>query len=433
MAAVQFPSMFRVRQKFPPRTPLDLKAELNRQFGKIGHRIRPGQRVAVGVGSRGIDRLAEVVAAVLDKIRSAGANPFIVPAMGSHGGATPEGQVEILAGYGINETSLGAPILAAMEAEEIGNTEDQIPVFCSREALRADWIIVVNRVKPHTDFSSAEIGSGLQKMLVVGLGKQIGASTYHRAAIRLGFEPVLRRQADVALRHPRVLGGVAIVEDQRHEPARLAVAPRDEIRKVEAELLAQAQGYMPRLPFPDIDLLIVDQLGKNISGTGMDANVIGREIHGYSTSFAAQNRGRMQAGETNTGMTPPIVRRLFVRDLTPETRGNAIGIGMADFTTTRLVRAVDPMKTSLNALTALSLNCAKLPIAFGCDREAIEQALSSLALRKDQEPAIVRVKNTLALEEFSASTAAVTCLGGSAEVLGPSNALEFDPSGNLQD
>jgi hypothetical protein len=413
--------MFRVRQRFPAPAAIDVAAELARQAGAMAGRIARGQRVAVGVGSRGISRLPEIVAAVLAELRRLGAEPFIVPAMGSHGGATPEGQLGLLREYGITEASLGVPIRPAMDVDRVGLTEDGLEVVCSREALRADWILAVNRIKPHTDFRSTAAGSGLQKMLVVGFGKQVGAANYHRAAVRLGFETVLQRQAAVMLRHPRVLGGVAIVEDQRHALARVEIVPVERLAQREAELLAEAHGLMPQLPLNEIDLLIVDRMGKNISGTGMDANVIGREVHGYSTSFEAQRRMR------------PAVKRLFVRDLTPQTQGNAIGIGMADFTTARLVRAMDPRKTRLNALTALSLNAAKIPIQFDTDREALLQAFGTLALREGEQPAIVRIKDTLSLEEFSASGAAVDRLRAEVDVLGPDRALEFDPAGNLSD
>ncbi len=416
-----FPRMLAVRQKFPAAPPLDLRAVLRQEFAHLQPRLKPGARIAVGVGSRGIDNLQAIVATVLELLKAAGAQPFIVPAMGSHGGATPEGQTEILAGYGITEAQIHAPIHAAMDATRVGATDDGQEVVFSAEALKADGILVINRVKPHTDFVSDSLGSGLLKMLVVGLGKHAGAANYHRAAVRQGFEAALRKIAPVVLRSVPVLGGVGIVENQRHQTVRLAIFSRGELERGEAELFAEASRLMPKLPFDEIDLLIVDRLGKNISGSGMDPNIIGREIHGYSTLFAEQRHYR------------PAVGRLFVRDLTPETRGNAIGLGLADFTTTRLVRAMDPQKTYVNSLTSLSLNAAKIPIHFETDREAIAQALRSLALPDTRQAKVVRMADTLSLErlEVSEACAALARQQGTLEVEGQAEEMRFDAKGNL--
>jgi len=274
--------MLGLRQKFPVSTPVDLRATLQKEFPAITKRIKPGARIAVGVGSRGIANLQAIVAGVLDLLKAAGAQPFVVPAMGSHGGATPEGQRELLAEYGVTEKQLQVPIDASMEAERIGLTPDGVEVFFSTPALRADGVVVVNRVKPHTDFHSDTLGSGLQKMLVIGLGKRVGAANFHRSASRFGYEQVIRTSARVALQAAPVLGGVAIVENQLHDTARLAVVLPEDLERRETELYGEAKRLMPQLPFADIDLLIVDRIGKNISGSGMDPNVIGRSLHGYS-------------------------------------------------------------------------------------------------------------------------------------------------------
>jgi hypothetical protein len=341
--------------------------------------------------------------------------------MGSHGGATSEGQIELLAEYGITEAQMQAPIRAAMEAERLGETDEGIDVYFSAEALRADGIVVVNRVKPHTDFSSNSLGSGLLKMMVVGLGKRTGAANYHRTAIHKGFEPVIRKFAEVILRSAPILGGLAIVEDQFHQTVRLAVVPRDEMEQREAELFLEAKRLMPKLPFDDIDLLIVDRIGKNISGSGMDPNITGRGIHGYSSSFREQ------------APLKPVIRRLFVRDLTPETHGNAIGVGLADFTTTRLVKAMDPQKTYINSLTSLSLNSAKIPIHFATDREAVESALASLARPDNSAAKVVRIADTLSLEKVELSEGYETALDGRSdlEVIRGSEEMKFDTQANL--
>jgi hypothetical protein len=415
------PPMLAVRQKFPPSRPLDIRATVQQEFDRARLPIKPGAQIAVALGSRGITNLQVIAASVIAALESAGAKPFIVPAMGSHGGATPEGQVELLAEYGITESHLKVPIRSAMEVERLAVTEEGHDVFFSAEALRADGILVVNRVKPHTDFASTSLGSGLLKMMVVGLGKRIGAANYHRTSVHLGFEAVIRKFARVILRDAPILGGLAIVEDQFHQPARLTLLARDEMEQREGELFAEAKGLMPKLPFDEIDLLIVDRIGKNISGSGMDPNIIGRGIHGYLTSLQTQRQ--MQ----------PVIRRLFVRDLTPETHGNAIGIGLADFTTTRLVRAMDAQKTYINSLTSLSLASAKIPIHFETDREAITQALASLAVPDISQTRIVRIADTLSLEKVAVSQAYEKEFQNRTdlEVISPFEEMKFDSKANL--
>ncbi len=374
----------------------------------------------MAVGSRGIAGLPAIVAAVVEQIRSAGGEPFLFPAMGSHGGATPEGQRGVLAEYGITEAALGVPIHASMETRLVGTSADGVPVPCSVEALAADGIILVNRVKPHTDFQGT-LGSGLLKMCVVGLGKHAGAIAMHEAASRLGHERVIRGMAGVLLRAAPVVGGVAILENQFHQTARLVVVPGNEIEAAETNLLAEARALMPLLPFDEIDLLIVDRLGKNISGAGMDPNVIGRSVQGYSGSLLREGR------------PAPFIRRLFVRDLTPETHGNAIGIGLADVTTSRLVRAIDHRVTAVNALTALTQQAAKIPIHFDTDREAIERILNSLALPDPRAARVVRIADTLSLVELEVSETLTDEVRSRPSLLPLTEPMpmEFDSAGNL--
>ena len=285
-----------------------------------------------------------------------------------------------------------APILSSLEVREIGMSRDGIPVYCSAEALNADGIVLVNRVKPHTDFKGA-IGSGLLKMCAVGLGKRMGATVLHAAASRIGFEKSIRGIASKIIETAPVLGGIAVLEGRMHETCRVVVLPREDMESGEDALLEEALGLMPKLPFDEIDLLIVDRMGKNISGSGMDPNVIGRDGSGYSASLI---RGSRPA---------PFVKRLFIRDLTPETHGNAVGLGIADFTTTRLSRAVDLRSTYLNALTALAPQSAKIPIHFDTDREVVEEAIASLAMASGEAPRVVRIADTLSLTILEASEA----------------------------
>ena len=414
------PKMFRVRQNFPQPQPLDIRSTLAAEFGRLRPQIKPGARIAVGVGSRGIAHLATIIAALLDQLRAAGASPFIIPAMGSHGGATPEGQRDVLATYGITESAMSAPIQPSLEVRQIGTSADGVPVFCSVEALAADGIVLVNRVKPHTDFSGT-LGSGLLKMCVIGLGKRAGATAMHLAASRLGHERVIRGMARVLLGAAPVLGGVAILENQFHDTARLVVVPREKMESAENALLVEARALMPLLPFDEIDLLIVDRLGKNISGAGMDPNVIGRGVQGYSGSLMREGR------------PAPFIRRIFVRDLTPETHGNAIGLGLADVTTTRLVRAMDHRVTSINALTALTPQCAKIPIHFDTDHEAIGMALASLALPDPREARVARILDTLALIDMEVSEALAEEVKGRSNLSQTSDPdeMQFDGEGNL--
>ena len=409
--------MIPVRQLFPSRPPVDIAASLRSQLPRLA--VRPGQRIAVGVGSRGITNLSQIVSEVIEFLRRAGAQPFIIPAMGSHGGATPEGQTSVLAEYGISEEKLGVPIRATMEARLVGKTAQGADVFLSVEALDADGVIVVNRIKPHTDFSGA-LGSGLIKMLAIGLGKRIGATSLHASASHYGHETVLLQAGRIALGALQVVGGVAIIEDERHHTAILEVVTSGEIEKREKELLIDARRLMPKLPFDDIDLLIVDRMGKNISGAGLDPNIVGRGVQGYSSATADMK-------------TKPIVRRIFVGDLTPETRGNAIGVGMTDFTSARLVRAMDQKSTFINSLTALSHQSAKIPVHFERDTETIGCALTTLALPQGIEPRVMHIADTLNLEtlEVSENYREEIESHQALEMTGPPEEMRFDDAGQV--
>jgi len=416
------PRLALVRQKFPDVAPMQIDEVLAREFAQrqaLGS-LRPGARIAVGVGSRGITKLASIVAGVIKILKAAGAEPFIIPAMGSHGGATPEGQTAVLAEYGVTEAAMGVPIRASLETEIVGTTSDGVPVHCSVEALRADGIVLINRVKPHTDFGGS-LGSGVVKMLAIGLGKRNGATACHVAASRLGHEQVLRGVARVILQSAPVLAGVAIVEDQFHEPVRLAVLKPTEMEARESELLEESRRLMPRLPFDDIDLLVVDEIGKNISGAGMDPNVIGRGVMGYISSLVS------------SPAPGPTIRRIFARDLTAETHGNGVGIGMADVTTTRLVRAIDSRTSYVNALTALSPQSVKIPIHFDTDREALTQALGSLAMPDTGEARVVRVANTLSLACLEVSEAYRREIESrdDLQLCGEWRTVELDTNGNM--
>jgi hypothetical protein len=404
--------MMPVRQEYPPSPPLDIPAAVRREMA----RIRPQGRVAVAVGSRGITNLDRIVAAVVETLKAAGARPFIVPAMGSHGGATPEGQRAILADYGITEERLGVPVQASMETEDLGAAEEGVPTLFSREALRADGIVAVNRVKPHTDFAG-RIASGILKMIAIGLGKEAGATAVHAASLRMGHERAIRSVARRSLSKAPILGGLAILENQRHETERLEMLRAGEIESREEELQAESRRLMPRIPLDEIDVLIVDRLGKNISGAGMDPNVTGRGLPEFFTPPP----------------DCPRVRRLFVRDLTPETHGNGVGVGAADFTTTRLVRAMDLKVTYTNSVAAISMPFARIPIHFDTDREAIAAALRTSRPLDPRQARVVRILDTLSLRklEVSESCSDIIVARKDLTVLRDPAEMEFDASGNL--
>jgi hypothetical protein len=306
--------------------------------------------------------------------------------MGSHGGATAEGQKEILAVFGVTEESVGAPINASMDIVEIGRTENDIRVFASRPALEADAMLFINRVKPHTDFASERIGSGLRKMLVIGLGKAAGAFECHRYASgpkpKYGYERMLIEVSNFVLNNLPSIFGLALIEDGYHKLAHIEALTREQIALREPELFKLSRAWMPALPFESIDVLIVDEMGKNISGSGMDPNVIGRRD------------GINRRQET---------RAIYVRSLTPETHGNAIGVGMADVVSDRLVNEIDKVSTYTNALAALNPGSVRIPMHFSNDAECLAAALR-LADAAPAEARIVRVRNTLALDRFVASS-----------------------------
>lgn len=416
-----FPRMLRVRQNFAPTAPLDLPAVVSAEFGRLRPRMGAGQRIAIAVGSRGITNLPAIVRAVVDEVRRAGAVPFLMPAMGSHGGATPQGQREILEGYGITEAAMAAPIVSSLQVREVGTTPGGAAVFCSTDALDADGVIVVNRIKPHTDFYGT-IGSGLLKMCVIGLGKHRGAAAMHRAASWIGHERSIRDMAAVIVANAPLLGGIAILENQFHETARLVAVPREEMLTAEEALLVEARRLMPLLPFEEIDLLIVDWIGKNISGAGLDPNVTNRWVQGYLGGLMREQR------------PAPFIRRIFVRDVTPESHGNAIGIGLADVTTTRLVKSLDLHAMAVNALTSLTPPSVKIPMAFDTDREAIERTLNSLAMDEPAQRArVVHIESTLAVAAMGISESLwhEVRSRGNLRALGEPAEMRFGPDGNM--
>jgi hypothetical protein len=385
MESISLPRQVRLRQRLVGHALDDPTAALVHALARIGADDWQGCRVGVALGSRGIDGIANVARTLVAWLRDHGAQPFVIPAMGSHGGATPDGQCDLLASYGITSETLGVAVHAGMETDDVGRTAGGVPVRLSRVARAADAVVLVNRIKPHTDFESTTLGSGLLKMAAIGLGKIDGASACHEGAARLGYERALTEVAAAVLGClPRVYG-VGLVEDGTHRLARLAVLRGHEIAREEPALLQQARAWMPALPFSEVDVLIVDTIGKNISGAGMDPNIIGRGVHGE----------RMM-------MCRAVVRAIYARDLTPESHGNATGIGLADVVSSRLVSAMDQAITYTNALAAMKVVPVRIPFQFSTDSDCVGAACR-LAGVPPERARLLRIRDTLALEHVVAS------------------------------
>ncbi len=399
-----------VRQDLNRTVVTDLRADVAREFSQVDA-CPPGARVAIGVGSRGIDRLAEVVQAVVAEVRRRGAEPFVVPAMGSHGGATCEGQQSVLAEYGVTEAEVGAPVRSSMETVLVG-TMDGIPIYFDRLASQADWIIPVNRVKPHTDFHGP-IESGLCKMITIGFGKQLGADTYHQRGFGR-FPEIVPDAAEWLLARLPIPFGIALVENGEGKLAHIEAVPRQGWVEHERRLLQEARRRMARLLGDRIDVLIIDQIGKDVSGIGADTNVINRYY---------------------TGPLPetPAIQRIVVRSLTLSTAGNASGLGLADVALARAVRQMDPLKTYMNCITAKTPEGARIPITVETDRQALDVALASCIGTVAEEAAVVRIRDTKHLETFWASEpfAEPLLALGQLQAMGAAQPIAFDAAGML--
>jgi hypothetical protein len=402
------------RQNFPDRRLSDVGAETREALERSGFaaRLRPGARVAIGVGSRGIANIAAIVQSAVQYWRAHGMAPFIFPAMGSHGAATPEGQADVLAHFGITEQSMGCPVVSRADVVSLGKTTDGIEVFMDAAAHAADAVMVVARVKWHTTFDG-RIESGLMKMMAIGLGKFAGAQKYHTHAQRLGLEHVIVTAGRRVLQSGKMIGGLAIVEDARHSTAKIDAVPADSIEQREEEHLALAKSWMPRLPC-DIDVLIVDEMGKNISGTGMDAKVV--------------NRG--PACEYNPWPGLPSIGRIFVRALDPRTYGNALGIGIADVTTDRLVRQIDWEPTRVNALSSGIPSRIRVPAHFATDRECLQWVAATAGKLDPAQVTYAWIRNTLELDRFAISPNLRGALGGGIEIEGEIEEV-WDARGDL--
>ncbi|PYM33839.1 MAG: hypothetical protein DME17_17385 [Candidatus Rokuibacteriota bacterium] len=382
--APRFPRMVRVKQRFAGPTLPDVHAAVRHALAAVTLSVRAGESVALAVGSRGIVNVDAVVRATVDDLKARGARPFIFPAMGSHGGGTVEGQRSVLEHYGITEAAMGCPIRATMEVVQIG-TALGLPVWLDAHAAEADWIGVINRVKPHTGFTGT-VESGLFKMMTIGMGKHRGAVQAHRANIRHGYEAMIVALGREMLARARIAFGLGIVENGYDETALVRAFLPGDLEAGERELLRQAKAWMAKLPFDPIDLLIVDEMGKDVSGSGMDTNIIGRHATFFEPPY-----------------TSPKITFVVVCDLTPHSYGNATGIGNADFTTRRLADKIDWEATYINGLTACSPGGVKLPTVLDSARDAVAVALACLGRERIEDIRAVRIRNTLRLTEVEVS------------------------------
>src|SRR5712691_8223826 len=408
------PRMVRVRQTFARQRVPDIPRKVAETLAAANLPVKRGDTVAVGAGSRGIANIDVIVGAAVRYLHDLGARPFVFPAMGSHGGGTADGQLDVLAHYGITEATMGCPVRATMDVVQVGEALG-MPVWLDRFAAEADWIGVVNRVKPHTDFKGS-IESGLFKMMTIGLGKYQGAVQYHRTNIHHGYETVITTVGREMLAKAKIGFGLGIVENGYDETAKVEAFNAADLEAGERRLLKDARDWMARLPFSPIDVLVVEEIGKNISGAGMDTNVIGRPSNPHEP-FPAD----------------PKILWIVALDLTDESGGNATGIGNADFTTRRLADKIDWKPTAINTLTACAPNGAKLPLVFESDREAVESALNCIGLTPPERARVIRIRSTLVLGEIECSEALLPEIAKRPDltVAGPGQPLGFDAAGRI--
>jgi len=413
---MQLPRMTKVKQRFAATALDDVAAGVRQTLAEAGlqEAIQPGQRIAVSSGSRGISNIPLITRTVIDCVKEAGGNPFLLPAMGSHGGANPAGQKEVLASYGIDEESMGCPVEATMDVVEVGRLADETPVLLNRLAWEADGVILINRIKPHTSFRG-RFESGLMKMMTIGLGSHKGATIAHSQGAE-GLARLIPAWGSEILAKAPILLGLAILENAYEQTARVEALRPEKFISREPHLLEEARVAMPRIMVQGIDLLIIEELGKNISGTGMDTNVVGRML-------------LPGVKEPDS----PGVARIVALDLTDESHGNANGVGLADIITRRFYERIDFKATYANVFTTTFLNRAYVPVIMESDREAIEAALDVQRLEKTERARVVRIKNTLDVGEIEISETLLREFGDHPDMqqVGELQEMGFDTEGRL--
>ena len=414
---MEFPRFGLIRQLFPQHAEPETEAWLDAELERTGllRPVRKGQKVAITAGSRGIDGMPEVLAKLVKEIMALGGEPFIYPAMGSHGGGEAKDQVSVLKHLGITPETVGAPVLSELNYVEIGQVAGLTPVVVDKAAVDADHIIIVNRIKEHTEHTS-RAESGLRKMTVVGLGRQRGAESFHHLAVNMTYYKAINAIAALIYEKLNVLGGIALMEDHFGRLRRLEAVPTNEIFDREPALLAESKKYKPKLPVDQADILIVDEIGKEISGTGVDTKVVGRIMNTYEEECGT-----------------PRITRIIIRDLTPQTEGNAVGVGLADFITQRLMEKIDFQKLAVNCITAASPEKGRIPIALPTDKAAIEAALRTIGIWSPDKVRILWMANSKQLSWVAASEAVIReCSGRDGlETSDRRFELPFDAEGGL--
>jgi hypothetical protein len=407
-----------VLQRFPSRKIHDVGAAVREELAasKTGAELKAGSRVAIGAGSRGVSNIATIVRATVAHFREIGMQPFVIPAMGSHGGGTAQGQLDVLAHYGVTEADVGCPIVSCLDVVTLGSTPEGIETYIDRKGFESDGVFLINRVKWHTTFD-APIESGLMKMAAIGLGKLQGATNYHRCGVRLGLGPVIRAAGRHVIASGKVLGGLAVLEDAHHDTAKLAAVRAAQLEEEEEKLLALTRSWMARILFDEVDILMVEEMGKHISGVGMDSKVINR--HPW--------------GGVNPWSWAPRITRIYVRDLSPLSYGNAMGIGLADMIAERLHEKIDWQSTKVNALAASNLFAVRTPLRARTDEEALRLLSATVGRADASEVTCVWIRNTLELSRIVVSENLLPAMRGRTdmEVIGPAVDWEFDGEGNL--
>lgn len=414
---MSYPEMIKISQQLDEIKINDLVSHVTAELdnSQMAGRLKSGARVAITAGSRGITDIVTIVTSVANWIKAHGGDPFLIPAMGSHGGATAEGQTQILEGYGLSDSKVGAPIVSSMEVNHLGETKNGIPVMLDRNACNADHIIVLNRVKPHTEFHG-KIESGLIKMIVIGLGKHKGTIMAHRYAVKYGYEQTLTEMGLHALKNAPISLGLAIIENGYGQTAQITGVEPEKFLETEMKLLEIARNKTPKLPFNELDILMVDECGKEISGTGMDTKVLGRIMNIYEEE-----------------LKHPKITRVILRDITEKTHGNALGVGLADFITRKAADKIDYRSTYINSVTAITPEKARLPIVCENDREAVDFALATAGPVDSDTLRMVHIKNTSKMGEMWISKGLIneTQKNNAIRILGDGHPMQFDGAGNL--
>jgi uncharacterized protein (DUF362 family) len=411
----QFPKMIRVKQEFNKKRISNIQDQIAQQISDLSLKriVQPGQTVAVACSSRGLADYPETVKAVVDNLKEMKLKPFLVPAMGSHGAGTAKGQERVLLHLGLTQDAVGAKILSSLDVVDLGKTKEGIPVMVDRFAFEADHIVLINRIKKHTDFMG-EFESGLMKLMVIGLGKIAGAGIYHQAMMSFGASNVIAAGARHVLSRCNILFGVATIENGYGEVADVGVFPASEIEQKEKAFFSRSMEISPKLPVDEADIILIDEIGKEISGAGFDTRVVGR-IRLPGTPEPEK----------------PSIKRIIISDITKISEGNACGFGLADIITQRLAEKVDQASTDTNTIVSMALEMGKTPLVMPNDKEALALAMRCIGFVPPDQIKIIRIKNTLCLSEVDVSEAYVPLIKeySNLKIIRQAREISFDSDG----